>query len=89
MVDELFYQYFEQAQDINNEDVLEQVAKKANLTFEKKMIQQDPKIIKDIDLFQKYEIGVSGVPFFIFNKKSAVSGAQDTATFLKIFKKFL
>jgi predicted DsbA family dithiol-disulfide isomerase len=31
---------------------------------------------------QMRQMGISGVPFFIFNQKVAVSGAQDPATLL-------
>ena len=35
---------------------------------------------------QNKEIGVSGVPFFIFNNKLAVSGAQESEVFEKVFE---
>ena len=31
--------------------------------------------------------GISGVPFTIINDKLAISGAQETETFLEVFKK--
>ncbi|EJP01813.1 DSBA-like thioredoxin domain protein [Leptospira interrogans serovar Bulgarica str. Mallika] len=31
------------------------------------------------------ELGVSGVPFFVFNEKYAVSGAQESNLFLQVF----
>jgi predicted DsbA family dithiol-disulfide isomerase len=34
---------------------------------------------------QMQQLGISGVPFFIINNKTGVSGAQPTATFLEIF----
>ena len=37
---------------------------------------------------QKAQIrGISGVPFTIINDKLAISGAQETETFLEVFKK--
>jgi predicted DsbA family dithiol-disulfide isomerase len=35
------------------------------------------------------EIGIGGVPFFVFNEKFAVSGAQSKETFAKVLKKAL
>jgi predicted DsbA family dithiol-disulfide isomerase len=32
-------------------------------------------------------VGVSGVPFFVFNNKYAVSGAQDSKVFLEVLQK--
>ena len=34
-----------------------------------------------------YEIGVQGVPFFVFNNKYAVSGAQQPETFAQVLEK--
>lgn len=36
---------------------------------------------------QAHYMGVDGVPFFIFNNKTAVSGAQPAEVFLQIFNK--
>lgn len=33
-----------------------------------------------------YDLGVNGVPFFVFNDKFAVSGAQSVETFVKVLK---
>ena len=41
--------------------------------------------IKNNDLNNK-NIGISGVPFYIFNKSIAVSGAQETEVFEKVFE---
>ena len=43
------------------------------------------KVREDIDLAR--QIGVQGVPFFVFNEKYAVSGAQPTETFLSALEK--
>jgi len=41
----------------------------------------------DVDEAQR--IGVRGVPFFVFNRKYAISGAQDTAVFLETLRRSL
>ena len=41
----------------------------------------------DIDLAQQF--GVKGVPFFVFDRKYAVSGAQEPETFLKTMEQVL
>ncbi|WP_257656461.1 DsbA family oxidoreductase [Parapedobacter lycopersici] len=39
------------------------------------------------DIREARQIGIQGVPFFIFNRKYAVSGAQPTAVFLQTLEK--
>lgn len=39
------------------------------------------------DILEANQIGVRGVPFFVFNRKYAVSGAQDPAVFLETLQK--
>jgi protein disulfide-isomerase len=39
------------------------------------------------DVRESQRLGVTGVPFFVFNRKFAVSGAQETETFAKALEK--
>jgi predicted DsbA family dithiol-disulfide isomerase len=39
------------------------------------------------DIYESTQIGVSGVPFYLFNDKYAVSGAQDSKVFLQTLTK--
>lgn len=39
------------------------------------------------DVYEASQVGVSGVPFFVFNNKYAVSGAQDSKVFLEVLQK--
>ncbi len=41
------------------------------------------------DIYQARQIGVRGVPFFLFNNKLAVTGAQDSSVFLGTLEKAL
>ncbi len=41
------------------------------------------------DVKEARNIGVNGVPFFVFDRKYAVSGAQDTKVFLQVLEKAL
>ena len=38
------------------------------------------------DIQEAYELGVTGVPFFVFDRKYAVSGAQPSDAFLNTLK---
>lgn len=35
------------------------------------------------DIYEAFQIGVKGVPFFVFDRKFAISGAQDSSVFLQ------
>lgn len=39
------------------------------------------------DIYEAQQVGVRGVPFFVFNRKQAVSGAQEPQTFLQVLEK--
>ncbi len=39
------------------------------------------------DIQEAQQIGVNGVPFFVFDRKYAVSGAQDPTSFLEVLQK--
>ena len=41
------------------------------------------------DVAEAQQIGVRGVPFFVFNRRYAISGAQDTAVFLETLRRSL
>ena len=44
------------------------------------------KDVKD-DILQAQQLGVSGVPFFVLDRKYAISGAQESDTFLEALTK--
>jgi len=72
VVDALFRAYFEEAQDIGDEAVLKSIADAAGVTGwpQKKdtaTVAQKEERVRDL--------GISGVPTFIFDKKSGISGA--------------
>jgi predicted DsbA family dithiol-disulfide isomerase len=39
------------------------------------------------DVQESQQLGVSGVPFFVFDRKYAISGAQPSAAFLETLEK--
>lgn len=38
------------------------------------------------DIYEAQQIGVRGVPFFVFDRKQAISGAQEPSTFLQVLE---
>ena len=77
--------YFVENRFIGNIDVLGEIAAEAGLdAAAARAWVSDPaqlQAVADADA-QARSMGISGVPFFIFNQKLAVSGAQDPATLL-------
>lgn len=88
---ELFQAHFTDGKDVANLEVLALIAANAGLpASETKKVLEDPQsyhqeVIADID--EAKEFGVTGVPYFIFNRKYAISGAQPTETFLQALQK--
>jgi predicted DsbA family dithiol-disulfide isomerase len=81
----LFYAYFTEGKNLSNTSILVELGQKIGLNsseiisaFEDKRFEKN--VIKDIEEAQ--QIGVKGVPFFVFDRKYAISGAQPIDAFL-------
>ena len=72
VVDALFRAYFEEAKDIGDEAVLKEIAEREGVTG-----RADPKILEEVKEkeVRVRGLGINGVPTFIFNKESGLSGA--------------
>lgn len=86
----LFYAYFTETKDIADHSVLQELGEKIGLTAEEvnEALTDElyaHQVRKDIQ--EAREIGVRGVPFFVFDRKYAVSGAQPAEAFLQILQK--
>lgn len=87
--EELFRLYFVEGKDIGDPDVLADVAAKHGLDREvvKRLLAgnaDEAEVQGEIDAAQR--IGVTGVPFFIFNGRLAVSGAQPADVLLSAMR---
>ncbi|MEH6943956.1 DsbA family oxidoreductase [Bacillus sp. JJ722] len=90
MMERIFIAYFTESLNISDYDVLTKLAQEVGLDEEEvKTILSDGTYTEDIhtDQNQAAQIGVRGVPFFVFNQKYAVSGAQAGETFLEVLEK--
>jgi predicted DsbA family dithiol-disulfide isomerase len=77
--------YFIDGRDLTDIDTLVEVAERAGLDPKRARAHlADPDALRAIDGadLQARRIGVEGVPFFIFNRRYAVSGAQEAQTLL-------
>ena len=86
MKERLLKAYFIEAQNLDDRSVLLDLAEEVGLDQSKLSIdlQRDtyaPQVQEDIQLGR--EFGLSGVPFFVFNRKFGISGAQTKEAFLK------
>ena len=82
--------YFTDGLDVSNFDTLANIAEEVGLSKEgafKVLENGDYRgdVREDVSLASQF--GVQGVPFFVFNRKYAVSGAQPTEVFLDVLKK--
>jgi predicted DsbA family dithiol-disulfide isomerase len=88
VVEALMEQYFEKAAFLGDKALLCDLAEDAGmdreLVTELLATDRDADLVRQ-DIQQANNMGVSGVPFFIFDGKAAVSGAQSSEVFVQIF----
>jgi predicted DsbA family dithiol-disulfide isomerase len=86
LVDRLFKGYFEDGKDIGHIEVLldeaEQLGMDKQQTLTRLNAKEGLEQVED-DLAFASQAGVTGVPFFVINRKYALTGAQPAATFLQ------
>ncbi len=90
VVETLFYDFFIEGIDIGNIKELTRIAIQHNIydkntTHYLRSIKDKKNLIAEES--HARELGISGVPCFIINKKYVMFGAQDKNKFLEIFKK--
>jgi predicted DsbA family dithiol-disulfide isomerase len=86
----LFKAHFTEGKDISNKETLIAIGASAGMNAAEieTMLNTGAfteEVARDID--EANQIGVSGVPFFVLNRKYAISGAQDTEVFRKTIDK--
>lgn len=87
----LFRNYYDEGKDVSKPEVLKGAAEEAQLPLEEDFFESD-RYERDVrvgDHTSKYRLGVTGVPYFIFNNKFAFSGAQEASAFLQVFRRLL
>ncbi|KUP08083.1 DSBA oxidoreductase [Bacillus coahuilensis m2-6] len=90
MSERLFYAFFTESKDIANPDTLVTLASEVGLDgFDVLRMLTSDEHKKDVrnDEVLGSKLGIKGVPFFIFNKKYAVSGAQPLQVFQEVLEK--
>lgn len=82
----LFAAYFTEGKDTSDHTVLKEIATAAGCNpDEVAAVLAGNQFAEEVDhdIAEAQEIGVRGVPFFVFNRKYAVSGAQPVDAFLQ------
>lgn len=82
----LFKAHFTDGKNVSDPEVLQEIGEELGLSAaEAESAQTDPRYGQglDRDLYEARQIGVRGVPFFVFDGKYAVSGAQPSEVFLQ------
>ncbi|CEI29449.1 DsbA family oxidoreductase [Propionibacterium freudenreichii] len=87
MVQRLFRAYFTEGLDLGDVDVLADLAGDVGLDRDAAVAALQAGTYADdveTDIAQAQQLGISGVPFFVFNGKYAVSGAQPAEAFSQV-----
>lgn len=87
-MEEIFFKaYFTEGKDLNEASALIALGIQCGLEENKvqEVVENKTLFLNDvkIDIEEAGEIGVQGVPFFVFDRKYAVSGAQPVETFVQ------
>ncbi|MBR3118139.1 MULTISPECIES: DsbA family oxidoreductase [Oceanobacillus] len=90
VTERFLHAYFTESELLSDYDTLIKLAAEVDLDKEEveHVLQSDKyrnKVNEDIDVAR--QIGVQGVPFFVFNEKYAVSGAQPAEVFEEVLNK--
>lgn len=88
--EKLFQAYFTEGKDVGSADILQQLGQEIGLPAAAVQDLWQSNVFADAVLRDQYEaqqVGVRGVPFFVFNNKYAVSGAQPSAVFAEVMER--
>lgn len=90
-MEEIFFKaYFTDGKDLNDVQNLIELGIQAGLDSDevKEVVENEDLYLSDVkgDIKEAQEIGVQGVPFFVFDRKYAVSGAQPVEAFINTIK---
>lgn len=85
LTEQLLHSYFIEAKNVGNHEILSAVAERVGLPREEaKAVLVSDRYAAEVksDIMEARQIGVQGVPFFVINRKYAISGAQPLQAFV-------
>ncbi|MBV6880207.1 DsbA family oxidoreductase [Epilithonimonas ginsengisoli] len=86
----LFEAYFKLGKDIDDVEVLSEIGEKMGFSKDEIAKSLQSKELSELvnnDITEASNLGIRGVPFFVFNQKYAISGAQPTHLFSEVLEK--
>jgi len=89
LMQNLFKAYFTDGKNVEDREVLADLAAEVGLDRDEALAKMDNEELDhavQADINQASQIGVQGVPFFVFNNKYAVSGAQPQQVFQQVLE---
>ena len=89
LVEALFRAYFEEGRDIGDDEVLADVAAEQGMLREAALAAlADPELQAEVLQLEgeAARLGVSGVPFFVLDRRYAISGAQPAQTWVEALR---
>lgn len=88
LADRLFSAFFEQGRDIGNISILADCAASVGVDRAAALIfltsREETEAVASIDALG-HQSGIAGVPYFIFDRRYALAGAQEPVSFLPLF----
>lgn len=90
ITDKLFRAHFSEGRNIDDKTVLKDLASESGLDtarLDKAFIDDNFTDKVREDIYEARQMAIRSVPFFVFNRKYAVSGAQDPVVFLRTLEK--
>ena len=89
LVEDLYAAYFEHGQDFGDEAVLLELAANHGLNGDQLQNELRSAALREqvqAEVQQAYQLGVTGVPFYVINQKYAFNGAQPPEAIINIFQ---
>ena len=86
LTEQLMHQYFVEAKNVGSHDILLNIVESIGLPHDeaKQVLESDQFMAQvQFDIAEAGQIGVQGVPFFVVNRKYALSGAQPLDAFVE------
>lgn len=80
----LFRAYFTEQKNVDDQDTLVQIASDCGIdAVEARQMLESDDYTNEVqqDIHEARQLGVTGVPFFVFDRKYAISGAQEASVF--------
>lgn len=88
--EKLFAAYFEQGKNVEDHNVLAGIGEELGLDIPKlKEVLIGDAYVQDVkaDIQEAQNLNITGVPFFVLNRKYGISGAQPVNIFLEVLEK--